>query len=165
MKKLLYMILLSLFLLSGCEKKVQEITPAKLFVMDGTATADGIKAGDGPEEFKAAYRRYPIQVAYDEIESSYLRMEIDEIPYEDPISTIITGLFVDGKPASAEKLCQKHEISSSELHSLLSSHDYLRKHEVIYRYMIFSWKDGRITDIASEELNYNETFETPTLKM
>ena len=38
-----------------------------------------------------------------------------------------------------------------------------RKHEVIYRYLDFDWKGGYIADISSEELNYNETFETPCL--
>ena len=43
----------------------------------------------------------------------------------------------------------------------MSSHEYLRSHDVIYRYLVFDWEDGVITDIASEELNYNETYETP----
>ena len=35
MKKLLYIILFSLLLLSGCEKKPADIAPASLFEMEG----------------------------------------------------------------------------------------------------------------------------------
>ena len=56
MKKLLYIFLFAVLILSGCEKKQELLAPASLFEMDGEATAAGVCPGDGPEEFKAAYR-------------------------------------------------------------------------------------------------------------
>ena len=140
-KKLLYILFISLLLLSGCEKKSTKIAPASLFVLDGNVTSEGIRPGDGPDAFKKAYRSYTLQVAW----------------------TIITSLFINGKPVTEAQVCSDNDIEGDALYTLLSSPDYLRKHEVIYRYLDFDWKGGYIADISSEELNYNETFETPCL--
>lgn len=161
MKKLLYIVLFSLLFLSGCEKNLSETAPESLFLMDGEQTAAGVRPGDGPKEFQKAYSNYQIQVAWNELESSYMTMSISEIPYKDEISTIIANLFIDGKPVTEQSVCDENQIEPDELHGLLSSTAYLQKHEVLYRYLIFDWSEGKITQIASEELNYNESFETP----
>lgn len=164
MKKLLYMILIPVLFLSGCAKNTLQMPSADLFVMDGDITAAGISAGDGPEEFIDAYRDYPIQVAYQDQSSGYLTMSIEDIPYEDQISSIIAGLFIDGESVTEEEVCAENEIESSELPELLSSPSYLRNHDVIYRLLDFRWEDGVIADIISMDLNYNETFETPHIQ-
>ena len=161
MKKLLYIAVFIALVLTGCEKKTAEVAPESLFQMENGVTDAGVKCGDGPEEFRKAYTSYTIQVAYNNLESNYLVMSIDEIPYDEEISTIIANFFINGKPISEASLCRDNKIQSSELYDLLSSSEYLRTHEVIYRYLIFQWQNGRIADISSEELNYNETFETP----
>lgn len=162
-KKLLYILFISLLLLSGCEKKSTKIAPASLFVLDGNVTSEGIRPGDGPDVFKKAYRSYTLQVAWTDVDSNYMVMSPDEIPYDENISTIITSLFINGKPVTEAQVCSDNDIEGDALYTLLSSPDYLRKHEVIYRYLDFDWKGGYIADISSEELNYNETFETPCL--
>lgn len=164
MKKLLYIIFFSLLLLSGCEKKTAEIAPAALFVMAGNTTAAGVQPGDDADAFIKAYKDYTIQVAYSDLDSNYLVMSIEDIPYEDPISTMIANFFINGTPVSEEDLCEENDIEPSGLHELLSSAAYLRSHEVIYRYLRFRWEDGVITEIESEELNYNETFEVPYIE-
>ena len=162
-KKLLYILIFSFLLLSGCEKKSDKIASASLFVLDGNATSEGIRPGDGPDAFKKAYRDYTLQVAWNDADSSYMVMSPDEIPYDENISTIITALFINGKPVREQDVCSENDISSDELFGLLSSPDYLRKHDVVYRYLDFDWEGGSIADISSEELNYNETFETPRI--
>lgn len=164
MKKLLYLLSFCLLFLSGCEKKSADIAPAGLFEMDGEATSEGVRPGDGQEEFIRAYKGYTIQVAYSNLDSNYLVMSIDNIPYEDEISTMIANFFIDGKPVSEETLCTENDVEPSQLHSLLSSSAYLREHEVLYRYLRFSWEEGVIADIESDALNYNETFETPCIR-
>lgn len=161
MKKLLYIVLPALLLLSGCEKKISETAPAELFVMNGEETAAGVRPGDGPDEFKAAYSGYTLEVAWNDTDSGYIVMSADDIPYNEEISTIIANLFINGMPTSLRALCQTHDISSDEVHALISSPDYLRAHDVVYRYLDFDWENGKIADITSGELNYNETFETP----
>ena len=87
-KKLLYILFISLLLLSGCEKKSTKIAPASLFVLDGNVTSEGIRPGDGPDAFKKAYRSYTLQVAWTDVDSSYMVMSPDEIPYDENISTV-----------------------------------------------------------------------------
>lgn len=163
MKKLLYLLLLSALLLSGCTKKSEKTASAEDFRLTGGVTEAGVKAGDGPEEFIKAYEGYTIQVAYNEMTSSYLVMDIDDIPYDENISAIIATFFVDDEPVSIETLCSENGVDQSGLYELLSSHEYLRNHDVAYRYLLFQWEDGVISSISSDELNYNETFETPRI--
>ena len=154
---------LLILLLTGCEKKPADTAPEELFEVTAGVTAAGIKAGDGPEEFIGAYRDYTVQVAYNSLESSYLIMDIDRIPYQDDISSIIANFFIDGEPVSENDLCEENRVAPTQLYALLSSPAYLRDHDVIYRYLRFRWEGGRISDIQSGELNYNETYETPRL--
>ncbi len=161
MKKLLYIAVLSALFLSGCEKKSADFAPESLFEMSGDSTAAGIMPGDDSEAFIKAYSGYTTQVAYLDDGSQYAAMPIEKIPYGDHISVLIATLFIDGEPVSEEKLCRDNDWEPDALHSHLSTPAYLRRHEVIYRYLSFTWKDSVITDITSEELNYNETFETP----
>lgn len=161
MKKLLYLALLSLLFLSGCEKNTLRTPPPGLFAVEGNAAASGVGEGDGPEAFIEAYREYPVQVAYREQSSGYLTMSIEDIPYEDQISTIITGLFIDGEAVTEEEVSKENNIETSELPELLASPSYLRNHEVIYRLLDFHWEDSVIIDVSLVDLNYNETFDTP----
>lgn len=163
MKKLLYILAFCVLFLSGCEKNPSATAPESVFLLDGDETSQGIKCGDDSASFIKAYQNYRIQVAYNDVSSSYTTMDIKKIPYQQNISTIIANFFIDGKPKSEEELCEENNTELSALHTLLSSPDYLRSHDVLYRYLIFTWKNGIITDIASEELNYNETYETPRL--
>lgn len=164
MKRLFCAAALFALLLTGCEKQPADVAPAELFLVTGGVTADGVQPGDGPEQFISAYRDYTIQAAYHDLESSYLVMDIDKIPYEENISTIIANFFVDGKPVSEEELCRENKVKPAQLYALLSSPSYLRSHDVIYRYLRFDWSGGVITDIEPGELNYNETYETPQIR-
>ena len=165
MKRLcLIFILLLLLSLTGCEKKPATTAPKELFQVTDKVTNDGVQVGDGPEQFIDAYEDYLIQVAYNNLESSYVVMDIDEIPYEEDISTIIANFFVDGKPISEEDLCEENNVKPTQLYALLSSSAYLREHNVVYRYLRFRWAGGLIADIQSDELNYNETYEMPRIQ-
>lgn len=164
MKRLGCIAVLLLLLLTGCERKPEATAPRELFQLDDGATADGVRTGDRPEQFIDAYRNYTIQVAYNDQESDYVVMDIDKIPYSENISTMIANFFVDGEPVSEEALCEENKIKPAQLYALLSSSAYLREHSVVYRYLRFSWTDGAISRIQSDELNYNETYETPRLR-
>ena len=163
MKKLFFIILL-LLLLGGCGKKPAATAPKELFQITDGITADGVRSGDSPEQFIDAYEDYTIQVAYNNLESSYVVMDIDKIPYKEDISTIIANFFIDGEPVSEETLCEENKVKPTQLHALLSSPDYLHSHNVIYRYLRFRWADGKIAAIQLDELDYNETYETPQIR-
>ena len=121
----------------------------------------GVCPGDGPEEFKAAYRDYTLQVAWNDAESNFMVMSPDQIPYDEEISTMIATLSLTPKPVDPEAFCKEQNIPFRSDPRRAQLPDFLRKHDVIYRYLVFEWSDSEIVDIYSEELNYNETFETP----
>ncbi|MCC8107357.1 MAG: hypothetical protein LIO99_15400 [Clostridiales bacterium] len=160
-KKSFSFLLLSVLLLTGCEKEEQQVASAELFEITDGITFNGVQVGDGKTEFIEAYSDYIIQAAYTDTDSSYMVMSINEIPYDENISTLIANFFIDEEPVSEEKICEDNNIEYTELYDLLSSTDYLRAHEVIYRYLRFLWEDSVITDIDSGEFNYNETYEVP----
>lgn len=160
-KKIVVPLLLFTLLLTGCENSEQKVASAEMFELDGDTTSAGVSVGDGSAEFIKAYRDYVIWAAYTDSSSSYMVMSINEIPYDDSISTLIANFFIDGVATSEEDICEDNEIEESGLYSLLSSSSYLRAHEVIYRYLRFTWENSIITDIDSGELNYNETYEVP----
>lgn len=163
MKKLLLLLLVSVFVLTGCDKNEQKVASAEVFHVEDGVTQDGVAVGDGKSEFIRAYSDYVIQVAYTDVDSSYLVMSINRIPYDENISTLIANFFIDEEPMSEEEICEENEIEDEDLYSLLSSSAYLRTHEVIYRYLRFTWEDSVITDIDAGEFNYNETYEVPKL--
>ncbi len=159
--KRITLLFLSTLLLTGCEKEEQQAASAELFEITDGVTFDGVQIGDGKAEFIKAYSDYIIQAAYTDTDSSYIVMSINEIPYDENISTLIANFFIDEKPVTEDEICEENDIEYTELYDLLSSTDYLRAHEVIYRYLRFLWEDSVITDIDSGEFNYNETYEVP----
>lgn len=161
MKKLLFSAVFALFFLTGCEKITTAPAPLSLFTLTGETTADGVRVGDGSKEFKAAYQDYEILVSLSPSEIPDEVMSMRRIPFDRKITTMIANFFIDGTPMTPEDICQEEGIDSDQLLDRLSSEEYLRKHEVLYCYLIFYWEGGVITHIASEELNYNETYETP----
>ncbi|MCC8104170.1 MAG: hypothetical protein LIP11_18590 [Clostridiales bacterium] len=164
MKKLQLILLVAVLLLTGCEKNEQAVASADVFTIENGVTHDGVSIGDGKSEFIDAYSDYVIQAAYTDVDFSYLVMSINKIPYDENISTLIANFFIDEEPMSEETICKENEIEDEDLYSLLSSSTYLRAHEVIYRYLRFTWEDSVITDIDIGEFNYNETYEVPKLE-
>lgn len=161
MTKLLYLLLFSFLFVAGCEKNPVTPAPEELFVLSGETTAAGVSVGDGPEVFKEAYQDYEVLVSESDSEIRNEAVPVSRIPYKKEIATMIANFFINGKPMTAEQLCKKQEVSMDGLSALLSSPTFLKEHEVIYRYLLFYWEDGKISHIESDELNYNETFEVP----
>ena len=100
MKRLCLIFSLLLLLLTGCGKKPAATAPEELFQVNGGVTADGVSAGVAPMQFIDAYKYYTVQVAYNNLESSYVVMDIDKIPYKEDVSTMIANFFVDSEPIS-----------------------------------------------------------------
>lgn len=162
MKKLLYLVAFFFIFMTGCEKNTTVPAPAELFLLSGDTTSSGVSIGDGARIFQEAYHDYEILVSRSADEIPNEPTAIRRIPYKEEITTMIANFFINGKPMTAEQLCKEEEVSMDSLTSLISSPSFLQKHEVLYRYLLFYWKDGKITKIESEELNYNETFEVPS---
>ncbi len=162
MKRLLFSAAFFCLVLTGCADEETAPAPKKLFQLTDGVTAAGVQAGDGEKEFREAYTGYEILVSSSGEDIPQEVMPIRRIPYNKKIATMIANFFIDSQPMSPEDICEKEQIDSGDLFDLLSSEEYLRSHEVIYRYLVFYWEDGVIQRIASEELNYNETYEVPS---
>ncbi len=166
MKKLPLIMLFFTLFLTGCEKNTVQTATAEIFTVTDGVTHDGVGVGDDKSAFTKAYGDYVIQVAYNDTDySNYTVMSMRKIPFEREISTLITGLFVDGDPVSEEELCEENQIEEEDLADLLISPAYLEAHDVIYRYLRFTWEEGIITDIDSTELNFNEAYDVPRIDL
>ena len=146
---------LTLSLLTGCGKSTPLLTADDYALEYGTdKTSLGIAPGDTAEAFLDAYGEYKI---FTSIEGGdYQMLAEEEIPFDSSATTLLPAFFVDGLPVEPDVFCEENEIEKTDLITFLRDADYLGSHEVEYRYLIFTWENGTITDISSGYMNYNE---------
>lgn len=120
---------------------------------DTGRTARGVGIGDGAKAFTEAYGSFPVLSAMPEADYQFL--PADQIPYDTVRTTILPTFFIDGLPVDTEQFCQDKEIDKTEFLSYIRGASYLASHKVIYRYLVFTWEEGAITDIRSESMDYN----------
>lgn len=161
-------------LLCACGKETPLLTADdyKLDTETG-ATSRGIKIGDGAEAFLDAYREYMIfsaisdasledssdaapESATENPQADYQFLPVDEIPFDSDLTVILPAFFVDGLAIDTVQFCEDNEIAQADLISYLTNEAYLADHRVIYRYLVFTWQGGVITDIRSESMDYNQ---------
>ena len=146
---------LILGLLTGCGKRAPLLT-ADDYILEAETnkTSLGIVPGDTAETFLAAYGEYKIFTSLDG--ENYQMLASEEIPFDSAITTLLPTFFVDGLPVDPDVFCKENEIEKAELITFLRSPDYLASHAVAYRYLVFAWENGAITDIRSQYMDYNE---------
>ena len=81
---------------------------------------------------------------------------VDEIPFDTVSTMILPAFFIDGLAIDTDQFCEDNEIEKADLISYLTGEAYLTNHRVVYRYLLFTWENGVITDIRSESMDYNE---------
>lgn len=158
MKKNGISLILTLFLsllLIGCGEEKQVFLSTTDYDLDAetSQTIRGVKIGDGPETFLAAYRDYDILTSIGD--GDYLTLPVEDIPFDVTITTILPSFFVDGTALEIDSFCEENNITKDNLLSFLTNEDYLSAHTVVYRYLVFNWENGAITDIRSEAMDYN----------
>jgi hypothetical protein len=151
-------ILIALFLtaaiLTGCGQEVCLLSATDYkYVSDMEETSRGVSIGDDSGTFLAAYGDYEILTLADD---GYQLLSAEEIPFDnDSLTTILPTFFVDGIAIDTDRFCKENEIEKSTLLTFLTSEEYLSSHTVVYRYLVFTWEKGVITDIQSESMDYN----------
>lgn len=158
MKKIALSLILTLFfslLLIGCgeEKPVFLSTTDYDLDAETSQTIRGVKIGDHSDAFLAAYRDYDILTSISG--GDYLPLPAEDIPFDASITTILPSFFVDGAALEIDRFCEENNIEKDGLLSFLTNEEYLSAHSVVYRYLVFSWEDGAITQIRSEAMDYN----------
>ena len=116
-------------------------------------TIRGVKIGDDSETFLAAYRDYDILSSING--GDYRFLPVEEIPFTSSLTTILPSFFVDGSAIDLNSFCEENGIEKESLLSFLTDESYLEMHTVLYQYLVFTWENGKITDIRSESMDYN----------
>ena len=156
-KKIISILGLSLILsLSVCacgeEKSFLSATDYELDA-ETAQTIRGVKIGDDSETFLAAYRDYDILSSING--GDYRFLPVEEIPFTSELTTILPSFFVDGSAIDLDSFCEENGIEKEALLSFLTDETYLEMHTVLYQYLVFTWENGKITDIRSESMDYN----------
>lgn len=146
---------LTLGTLSACGKGTPLLTAIDYELdADANQTSRGISVGDDAEAFLSAYGDYQILTSVDG--GDYQALSAEEIPFTgNGVKTILPTFFIDGLAVDTDSFCKENEIEKSSLLTYLSSEDYLKKHTVVYHYLVFTWDNGVITQLASESMDYN----------
>lgn len=141
--------------LTACGKEQALLTSQDYdYSEDMDQTSRGVSVGDDKDAFLAAYGEYEILTSRDS--SNYELLSTEEIPFDEPITTILPTFMIDGMPTTLDTICKENEIAKADVITLLSSEEYLQQHTVMYYYLTFTWQDGIITKITSQSMNYNE---------
>lgn len=117
-------------------------------------TIRGVKIGDSPDVFLAAYKDYDILSSVDGGDYQFLPTE--EIPFDQNLTTILPSFFVDGTAVEIDSFCENNNIEKEALLGFLTDEAYLEHHTVVYQYLVFEWENGVIKDIRSESMDYNK---------
>lgn len=146
---------LSLGLLTGCGEDTP-LLAAEDYELDiqTNTTNRGISPGDTSEDFLSAYGEYKLFTSTDG--ETYQVLVPEEIPFDLAITILLPAFFVDGLPIDPDVFCEENGVEKADLITFLSGEDYLASHTVEYRYLIFTWENGIITDIRSASMDYNE---------
>lgn len=152
---LFLLFLLAAFLLCGCGEETPVFLSTTDYDLDAETaqTIRGVKIGDGPETFLSAYRDYDILTSIGD--GDYLTLPAEDIPFDTSITTILPSFFVDGTALDIDSFCAENHLEKDGLLAFLTNETYLSAHTVVYRYLVFTWEDGVITDIRSEAMDYN----------
>ncbi len=163
----------SLLCACGKETPLLTIEDYKLDTESGS-TSQGVGIGDDAEAFLAAYQDYMMFSAVTEdagqtdtgaeenadtdasAAAAYQFLPVDEIPFDTVTSIILPTFFIDGLPVDVDQFCEDNALEKADILSYLTDASYLANHKVIYRYLIFTWEAGVITDIRSESMDYNQ---------
>ncbi len=116
-----------------------------------------IGVGDGYEAFVDAYKDYDLAIASVEAQKDYTYQSLapSDIPFDQDIRIIVPTFFINDEAQSVTDICEANSIDKDSLLSLLTSSDFLANNKVVYKYLVFDFSGGVITNMTSEELDFN----------
>ena len=157
-KKIISILRLTLLLslsVCACGEEAKPLLSATDYDLNAETaeTIRGVKIGDDSETFLAAYRDYDILSSING--SDYRFLPVEEIPFTSQLTTILPSFFVDGSTIDLDSFCEENGVEKGALLSFLTDETYLEAHTVLYQYLVFTWENGKITEIRSESMDYN----------
>lgn len=153
------MILLCVLMCQGCKGKAVPESHA-LTVDSSGVTGAGIMVGSSYDEWIAAYSDYEIQLYDGENFTPFTPVAEDESaedasPVDHNGRYMVAAFYVDEQPVSTDELCKAENVEADALADYLASPEYLEKHSVVFRYIIFTITDDAVSDIEFDYLDYN----------
>ena len=156
-------IIAAMTICQGCSSKAVP-EPHALAVDSTGVTGAGIHIGSSYTDWIDAYGNYEIQI-YDG-ENLVPFDPVPEEAIEDQTSDgssdvshdgryMIGAFYVDETPVSTDELCRTEGVEAAKLADHLASAQYLEKHSVIFRYIIFTVTDETVSDMEYDYLDYN----------
>lgn len=145
-------------LLCGCATE-EVFTPSEdNFVVNSDNSISGLTVGSSFTDFCNVYNSYPLQILNaDNTLATFVIPDFEKEPEAtNPSTTLMASCFiVDGQAVMTEELINQTGQTADTLNAYLTSAEYLGKHSVLFRYVIFTFADGIITEIESDVLDYN----------
>ena len=141
--------------LFGCSSNNTLLGKMDYELSNDNTTSKNITIGSSSTEFIKAYNGYYVNVMYGNYNKSD-RANIDEINYSNFCYIYLPTIFIDDKPVNIDDFIEKNNISIELDAWFADNNEYLKKHSVIYKCLVFTFEEGNIIDIQSLEKNYNK---------
>ena len=158
MKKYLICLMAIVVIIStiGCGSAKLELTNEDYNLSDNT-TSKGITIGSSSDDFMNAYDSFEVSVIYAGSGSNVgTFMKINKADYSKQGTVAIQNFFVDGKPHTVDEIKTKYNIKNDINTWLQNNPDFLEKHSLTYKCLIFYFDNGTVNNIKYSEKNFNE---------
>ena len=158
MKKYILYLMAIIVIIStiGCGSTKLELTSEDYNLSDNT-TSKGITIGSSSDDFMNAYNGSIVDVWYADDNSNIAKeIKVNEVDYTKQSHIGLHTFFIDDKAIDVDSFKKKNNIDS-DLNSWLENNtEYLQKHSVVYKCLIFTFNDGIVNNIKYSEKNFNE---------
>lgn len=158
MKKTI-IILLCICFLCGCSSKTTSLKNSDFVLSDANITTKNIKIGSSSEDFKKAYSDIDNGIDVDyfgDNSNSINKNNINKIDYSKSCSIYISAICIDGECMSTNEFIKQNKIKNGIDNWFSENKNYLNKHTVIYKCLIFTFDSGNVSNIESYEKNYKD---------
>ena len=156
MKKTFIAYIVLCFILIGCSSN-NKLTKEDYILTEDIITSKNICIGSTNEEFKNAYNNYTVNIIYAEevINGDNVAdiININEIDFSKQCKVSITTYYIDGKPYTLPEFVDKLDIKTNYYDWAENNADFLKKHTIEGKVLVFSFEDGVVTNISSTDMN------------
>ena len=158
MKKYLICLMAIVVIIStiGCGSANLELTNKDYNLSDNT-TSKGITIGSSSDDFVNAYHGSIVDVWYaDDNSNTAKEIKVNEVDYTKQSHIGLHTFFIDDKAIDVDSFKKKNNIDS-DLNSWFENNtEYLQKHSVVYKCLVFTFDNGIVNNIKYSEKNFNE---------
>lgn len=150
------MVLVILISTVGCGKAKLELSNVD-YELSNNTTSKGITIGSNSDDFVSAYQGFIVNVWYaDDSSNTAKEINVNKVDYTKQSHIGLPTFFIDDKAIDVNDFKKKNNIDS-DLNSWLEDNtEYLQKHSVVYKCLVFTFDNGIVNNIQYSEKNYNE---------